>query len=192
VFRAEEAQPTELRSPRLLLRPPRRSDLDPLDEAIHETLPHLVAWLPWATREHSRTDSRRYLRVAQAARYRRQTLEFVIEETKTGSLLGVTGLHRLDWYRRSAGLGYWIRLSAWGQGFATEAAAALMRHAFLDWKLHRIEIHVALENHGSQRVAEKLGCCREGIARDVEVIDGHHLDHVQYSLLSSDLSRGSE
>jgi len=192
VFRAQESQPTALRSSRLLLRPPRRSDLDPLDEAIRETLPQLVAWLPWATREHSRADSRRYLRVAQAARAHRQTLEFVIEEARTGELLGVTGLHRIDWYRRSAGLGYWIRRSAWGKGFATEAAAALMRHAFLDCKLHRIEIHVALQNHASQRVAEKLGCLREGIARDVEVIDGRYLDHVQYSALSSDLRWGTE
>ncbi len=192
MFRAEETQPIELKSSRLVLRPPRRSDLDPLDEAIQETLPYLVAWLPWATREHSRPDSRRYLRVAQAARARKRTLEFMIEETQTRSFLGVTGLHRIDWYRRSAGLGYWIRRSAWGKGFATEAAAVLMRHAFLDWKLHRIEIHVALENRASQRVAEKLGCCREGIARDVELIDGRYIDHIQYSFLSSDFPGGAE
>lgn len=192
MFRAEETQPTELKSSRLVLRPPRRSDLDSLDNAIRETLSYLVAWLPWATREHSRTDSRRYLRVAQMARARRQTLEFVIEEAETRSFLGVTGLHRIDWYRRSAGMGYWIRRSAWGKGFATEAAATLMRHAFFDWKLHRIEIHVALENHASQRVAEKLGCCREGIARDIELIDGRHVDHIQYSLLSSDFPGEAE
>ena len=42
---------------------------------------------------------------------------------------------------------------------------------------------MALENHTSQRVVEKLGFEREGVAREVEFVNGRYLDHIQYSLL---------
>ncbi len=101
-------------------------------------------------------------------------------------VLGITSLHRIDWARRSAGVGYWIRSSVWGKGFATEANQAMIEHAFHDLALHRLELHIAPANPASLRVAEKLGFQREGIARESELIDGRYADHVQYSLLRSD------
>lgn len=175
-----------LRSERLLLRPSRRADLDALDAAISESLPDLVRWLPWAHAAHSRGDSRRYLRVAQSARAARNAFEYAIIERSEETLLGMVSLHRLDWPRRSCGLGYWVRRTSWGKGYATEAGAALLRHAFGDLQLNRVEALVALENAASHRVVEKLGFTREGVARGIERISGEHLDHVQYSLLAAD------
>jgi len=171
---------------RLLLRAPYRSDLRNLDDAILETLDELVRWLPWARLGHRRADSRQYLRHARLARSQRSAFEFVIASRDTEKICGMASLHRIDWLRRSAGLGYWIRRGSWGQGIATEAAAALMVHAFDSLELHRIEAHIALENKPSQRVIQKLGFTREGVARDVEVINGRHMDHIQYSLLRTD------
>jgi RimJ/RimL family protein N-acetyltransferase len=176
-----------LTSERLLLRPPRRGDLDALDAAITESLPDLVRWLPWAHHGHSRSDSRRYLRVAQSARGARNSFEFVITDSGDETLLGMASLHRLDWPRHSCGLGYWVRRSAWGKGYASEAAALLLGHAFVDLELNRVEALVALENAASHRVVEKLGFAREGVARGIERIDGAYLDHVQYALLASDV-----
>lgn len=178
-----------LHSERLVLRPPRRSDLDALDAAIAESLPDLVRWLPWAHANHARSDSRRYLRVAQSARAARNAFEFAIFERSGEALLGMASLHRLDWPRRSCGLGYWIRRSSWGKGYASEAGAALLRHAFGDLQLNRVEALVALENASSHRVIEKLGFEREGVARGIERVDGVYLDHVQYALLASDRKR---
>ncbi len=101
-------------------------------------------------------------------------------------MLGITSLHRIDWARRCAGVGYWIRSSAWGHGFATEATQATIEHAFRDLGLHRLEVHIAPENRASLRVVEKLGFRREGLARESELIDGRYADHIQYSLLRSD------
>jgi RimJ/RimL family protein N-acetyltransferase len=181
-----ELAPNELASDRLLLRAPKRGDAGPLHEAIEETLAELVPWLPWARPEHSRTETRRYLRAARAAWARRSSFEFVIEERATGRIVGMTSLHRIDWTRRCAGIGYWVRRSVWSRGYATEAADAALAHAFDALLLHRIEALVALANKSSQRVVEKLGFTREGIAREAEFIDGRFLDHFQYSLLESD------
>ncbi len=51
-----------LETERLRLLPPRRGDLEALDDAILETLPELVQWLPWATLRHDRSETRRYIR----------------------------------------------------------------------------------------------------------------------------------
>jgi ribosomal-protein-serine acetyltransferase len=159
-----------------------------LDEAIQETLPDLVRWLPWARPNHTRQDTRLYLRGARLARSKRRAFEFLVEDIQSGAVLGITSLHRIDWARRCAGLGYWIRRSAWGKGAATEATDAVIEYAFHDLALNRLEVHVAPENLASLRVAEKLGFQREGIAREAELINGQYSDHVQYSLLRSDLS----
>jgi ribosomal-protein-serine acetyltransferase len=184
-----ELAPTELRTERLRLRAPRRGDSGPLHEAIEETLEQLVLWLPWARPAHSRTETRRYLRAARLAWARRTAFEFVIEAATGGPILGVTSLHRIDWLRRSAGIGYWIRRSRSGDGLATEASDALLAHAFDALMLHRVEALVALANKPSQRVVEKLGFTREGVAREAEFVDGRFLDHFQYSLLDGDRIR---
>lgn len=180
---------SELRSERLLLRPPRRSDLAALEEAIDETIDALSLWLPWARPGHSRADTRRYLRSARLARNRRHSFEFAVCD-HTETLLGMVSLHRIDWLRRCCGMGYWLRRSAWGKGFATEAARAALEFGFGPLGLNRIEVHVALENRASQRVAEKLGLQREGVARGLEYVNGRYLDHIQYALLRGEGPRG--
>jgi RimJ/RimL family protein N-acetyltransferase len=174
----------------LLLRPPRRTDAGPLHEAIAETLPELTRWLPWARPGHSRLDTRRYLRGARLGWARRSAFEFIVVDLDSESVVGVTSLHRIDWVRRCAGLGYWIRSSRQRQGCALEAARATARHAFGRLGLHRVELHIALANAASHGVAHGLGARREGIARDAERIDGRYLDHVQYALLSTDPEPG--
>jgi RimJ/RimL family protein N-acetyltransferase len=57
-------------------------------------------------------------------------------------------------------LGYLFRPSAEGQGFATEAAAALRDHAFGDLGLARLVSYIDPENPKSTRVAERLGAVR--------------------------------
>jgi ribosomal-protein-serine acetyltransferase len=181
--------PTEILTERLRLRAPKRGDVTALHEAIAETLADLVPWLPWARSDHGPAETRRYLRAARGAWSRQSAFEFVIELRDTGRVAGVTSLHRVDWVRAAAGLGYWVRRSEWNRGIATEAASAALAHALGGLRLHRIEALVALENKTSQRVVEKLGFVREGVAREAEFVDGRYLDHIQYSFLRSDAGR---
>ena len=176
----------EIASERLRLRPPRRGDAAELHRAVVETLPELGRWLAWARPDYGKLDARRYLRGARLAWARRTALEFCLEERASGELVGVANLHRIDWERRSAGLGYWVRRSRWGAGFATEAAEAAVGHGFAHLGLHRIEIQVAVGNRASHAVVAKLGARREGVARHYGRVGDAWLDHVQYSLLSTD------
>ena len=63
-------------------------------------------------------------------------------------------------------LGYWIGADHWGQGYATEAALAVLSFAFDTLVLHRIQARHFTRNPASGRVLQKLGMQLEGIHRD--------------------------
>lgn len=54
-------------------------------------------------------------------------------------------------------LGYRLRAAAWGQGYATEGARALIRKGFTAWGVQRVFATTYQDNHASRRVMEKAG-----------------------------------
>ena len=105
-----------------------------------------------------------------------------------GEVVGNIGLDQINPMIGSAMLGYWLRSDLHGKGLMTEGAGAVVKHAFEDVGLHRIELHAALDNHASIRVAEKLGFRRGGILRDGTYAAGAWMDVYVYDLLVSDRS----
>jgi RimJ/RimL family protein N-acetyltransferase len=81
-----------------------------------------------------------------------------------GLLLGTVSLRRFLRDRR-AELGYWLGADAWGSGYATEAADAMIEFGFRELGLERIYAQVLEGNEPSCRVLEKLGMMNEGIRR---------------------------
>jgi len=79
-------------------------------------------------------------------------------------LLGSVSLRRFARDRR-AELGYWLGLDAWGTGYATEAAGALVDFGFGELALARIYAQVLAGNAASRRVLDKLGMIHEGLRR---------------------------
>jgi [ribosomal protein S5]-alanine N-acetyltransferase len=79
-------------------------------------------------------------------------------------LLGSVSLRRFSRDQR-AELGYWLGVDAWGHGFATEAASALVDFGFSDLALARIYAQVLEGNAASCRVLDKLGMIHEGLRR---------------------------
>lgn len=83
------------------------------------------------------------------------TEEMVRAVTLEGELIGAVGFVRGD--DQSAEIGYWIGKPWWGQGFATEAASALVRHCFATERMKRLTCCHFDDNPASQRIIEKLG-----------------------------------
>lgn len=81
---------------------------------------------------------------------------------------------------RSASTGYWIDRRRNGRGLATTAVADVVRFAFTAAGLHRIEAGTLLDNAASQRVLEKNGFERIGVARRYLHIAGAWRDHVLF------------
>jgi [ribosomal protein S5]-alanine N-acetyltransferase len=82
-------------------------------------------------------------------------------ERATGARVG---FHLLNHIRGESiiQVGFALAKSAWGTGYATEMAEAVVRYGFLDLKLPRISAIANLDNHASQRVLLKIGLERRG------------------------------
>jgi RimJ/RimL family protein N-acetyltransferase len=104
-----------------------------------------------------------------------------------GTLLGTVSLRRYVRDRR-AELGYWLAASAWGHGFATEAAAAVVELGFAQLDLARIYAQVIAGNTASLRVISKLGMVAEGVKRQHIAKAGKLHDVLIYGLLREEWS----
>ena len=87
---------------------------------------------------------------------------------------------------QSCRLGYWVGSADNGRGVATAAVRQIVRVAFGELGLHRIEAGTLLHNTGSQRVLERNGFERFGIAANYLNIAGTWQDHALYQLINPD------
>lgn len=85
---------------------------------------------------------------------------------------------------QSCHLGYWVSAAANGRGVATAAARDMVRVAFEELGLHRIEAGTLPHNVASQRVLERTGFTRFGLAPKYLHIAGEWQDHVLYQLVT--------
>ena len=123
-----------------------------------------------------------------AAWERRDNLTLAIcARTARNELLGAISLH-LSLAHAHAEIGYWIGVSAWGKGFATEAARALTDYAFAELRLHRVQGRHLTRNPASGRVLQKLGMRLEGVHRDAYRRWDHFEDVAVYAVLASEWS----
>ncbi|MEO3748392.1 GNAT family N-acetyltransferase [Plantactinospora sp. B5E13] len=86
---------------------------------------------------------------------------------------------------QSVSLGYWVSGSHNGRGLATAAVREMVRLAFTELGLHRIQAEVLPHNAGSRRVLERNGFVRIGMAPDYLNIAGRWQDFVLYQLLNA-------
>lgn len=110
------------------------------------------SWLEWVTM-HAEAPARTYHRLG-------------IELLDGGELIGSARADIESNHDRLASLGYALVEAHWGQGYATEAATAMLGFAFEQLGLHRIEALVETDNTRSLRVLEKLGLRMEGRLRE--------------------------
>jgi len=106
-----------------------------------------------------------------------------IERVDDGAFLGWCTLTRWNPDHRSAAIGYILTEAAWGHGYATEAAQALLEWAFETLDLNRVQAEADTRNVASARVLEKLGFVREGTLREDCIVDGDVSDSWVYGLL---------
>ena len=110
---------------------------------------------------------------------------FGIFLNETGELIGSIALNEvIRGGLQSCYLGYSMALEHNGKGYMSEAVALLIKYAFEVLKLHRIEAGVMPVNIGSQRVLEKCGFVREGLARKNVNIQGKWEDHYSYGIVN--------
>ena len=158
--------PDVLHGPRLLVRPYRAGDGAALWEAVEESREHIRPWLPWGPMHQSPADSEASVRRWQAKWLTREDLAVGLWDKATGRFLGGSGLHRINWDIPSFEIGYWLRQTAEGHGYMTEAGRLLCSLAFKTLGAQRVIIRCEAGNARSAAVAQRLGFVQEGILRN--------------------------
>ena len=158
--------PDEITTERLVLRPPHPGDGAAMNEAIVESAEALQRWMPWATPLPTPDQSEAWCRKACADFVARRQLPILLFLRADGSFVGSSGMHAVSWDVPRFEIGYWVRRRLEGQGFVTEAAAALTRFAFERLGARRVEIRADDRNERSWRVPERLGYRLEGVLRN--------------------------
>ena len=87
---------------------------------------------------------------------------------------------------QSAYVGYWIDEAEAGHGYTPEALVVLIRFAFDDLRLHRVQIAIIPRNTASRRVVEKVKVREEGVAERYLEINGVWEDHVRYAITAEE------
>ena len=87
---------------------------------------------------------------------------------------------------QNAYVGYWIDERVAGNDYMPEAVATVLRFAFEDLGLHRIQVAIIPRNTASRRVAEKLALREEGVALRYLEINGTWEDHVRYAITAEE------
>jgi [ribosomal protein S5]-alanine N-acetyltransferase len=149
--------------------------------ALHSNAHVLRYWdsLPW--REPARAE--KFIAGCRQMAQEGSGARLAVERVSDGAFLGWCSLSRWNPEYRSAALGYCYGVAAWGHGYATEAARAVLAWAFRTLDLNRVQAETDTRNVASARVLEKLGFLREGTLREDCVVDGDVSDSWVYGLL---------
>lgn len=199
----------ELETPRLLLREFVQDDF----AAVHSyaTDPDVVRFMVWGP--NSEDDTRNFIAniLAWQQAQPRKVFDLAVETKENRRLIGSCGFHlartisegssqsigqgtaadyNLDPHSHTrdqhAAVGYCFSKEAWGQGYATEAATAVLRFGFEQLGLHKIFATCDVDNKGSARVLEKIGMRREGHFLEDIKIKRQWRDSFLYSALNRD------
>ncbi len=160
-------------------------DAPVLARIAHEDRDFLAPWEParepdWATEAVQREEIRHVL---EQHRLGFRVPHVVLDDT--GDVVGritLNGIVRGAF--RSCTVGYWIRSAVNGRGHATAAVGQMVRTAFGELGLHRVEAGTLVHNTASQRVLGRNGFVRYGLAPQYLHIAGRWQDHVLFQVLS--------
>lgn len=170
-----------LETERLVLR-----EIGPDDfAAIHAygSDPEVVQYVPWGPNtEHVTRD---FIQNSLEKAMAEPRLEYVFAVVPRGEpeLVGTVGLYLPTADTHQAMLGYAYGRGAWGRGYATEAALAIIEMGFDLLGLRRIWAACDPDNHASSRVLEKVGMTLEGQLREDAVIRGVLKDSLVWGIL---------
>jgi len=172
-------QPPVLTTERLILREFRPSDAEDMYEyACRPDVTRYVTWDPHPDVEYTRN----WLEFIQGKYKEGSFYDWaVIKRSENGfrgseppKMIGSCGFTSIDLNNNIAEIGYVINPAYRGQGYAPEAAEAVMAFAFDKLEINRIEARYIIGNDPSRRVMEKLGMKFEGVHREAVLLRGSY------------------
>ncbi|WP_069805671.1 GNAT family N-acetyltransferase [Thermogemmatispora onikobensis] len=177
----------ELAGQRVIVRPYREEDAPALFEAIQESRAHLRPWLPWADQHQRIEETRDWINRQRAAWLVRDIYNCTVISLADGQLLGGISLRPHDWQARVFEIGYWLRATATGRGYITEATQLLTSFALRQLGANRVFIRCDERNERSAAIPRRLGFVFEGCLRNEALApDGQLRNTLVFALTPAD------
>ncbi|MFB2598935.1 GNAT family N-acetyltransferase [Herbiconiux sp. P17] len=170
---------------RLDLRPHRMADLDDLQR--YHSDPEVVRYIPWPVRTLDETRAALESRTHQGVVFEPgQWLVLAMQVRETGRVIGEV-LLKYDSETDARGeLGYAMATDVAGQGYATEAARAVLGLAFDDFGLHRVIARLDARNEASARLLRRLGMRQEALFLKDEWFKEEWTDTLVFAMLDDE------
>jgi ribosomal-protein-alanine N-acetyltransferase len=164
-----------LETDRLILRPPRMTDVDAIVEQVNN--PKIARNTLSIPHPYNHEMALEFLENVTGDNWHKDEghRPFILIRKTDETLIGICGMGVPGRAGRTE-IGYWIGEAYWGNGYATEAARAVVRYGFEVLNAHRIQATYFTWNPASRRVMEKIGMQYEGILRGYVVKDGEAID----------------
>lgn len=180
--------PPVLRTKRLILRPVEPDDASSI--YAYASNPEVARLTLWDAHQ-SIADSRAFIEDYAYANYRQEVPDpyGIALEEEPRCLLGTVGCYWASPVHRTMELGFALGKKAWGRGYTTEAAWAVLCFCFSICRPHRIQARCHPDNAASARILEKLGMDREGLLRSAACKGDEVWDVLLYSVLRRDWER---
>jgi RimJ/RimL family protein N-acetyltransferase len=168
-----------LADPVVSLRPWALSDLPDLMAGVDATVRRFRYSVP-----HGEDEARSWLDLVESDRRRGKRLELAVLERAGQAPGGSVSIWDIDPFHRNAMVSYWMGPAGRGRGLTAHAIGLLAGWAFDELGLERLTAEVELENHASQRLAERCGFVREGsLGSHHKRRDGTRVDSLLYGLV---------
>jgi len=158
--------PESFESKRLTIRAPLPGDGTELNTAVRETFDDLKIHMPWAKEIPTVEESEARVRRARCDFLSREDLWLLLFLKGRNTLVGSSGLHRINWDVPKFEIGYWCRKNFQRQGYITESTEAITKFAFEVLGAKRVEVRCDPQNVRSRRIPERLGFQLEGTLRN--------------------------
>ena len=170
---------------RVRLRDPVPSDAEQIfkwrsESALQEHQP-----LVYLSADHIRSDIDKTFN-NDLPNYSRDRFQWIIERISDSEPLGWMTLSIRTWEHQIGEIGYSISEKHHGHGYGYEALQIMLRKAFYEAHLYRVEAKCSVENPASFKLLEKAGFKQEGVLREYFNIRGKRFDHYIYSVLRSE------
>ena len=171
----------KIETDRLIIREFNEGDL----KSIHEyaSKPEVTMYLPFGP--NNEMDTQLFLKkvIDYQIQNPRCDYEFAVILKQNDSLIGGCGIHVTNIKNKEGSIGYCYDKKFWRNGYASEAADAIINFGFQKLNLHRIFATCCPDNIGSAKVMEKIGMKKEGCLREHKLQRGKWRDSFIYSIL---------
>jgi [ribosomal protein S5]-alanine N-acetyltransferase len=174
--------PFRLETDRFILRPPLKKDIPTIIKHLNQpVISQTTLHIPYP---YSRKDAMIWVTKNKQEIIKGLSYTFAIIHKKTNQMIGAIGLHLNDEHNR-AEVGYWIAVSHWNQGVATEALIRILEFGFLKLELNKIYATHLVKNPSSGRVMIKAGMTREGKLIEHYRKGEEYITVIQYGMTAS-------